>query len=120
VVDAVAGDKLITDYYLLQAEVRAFRFPELLVEEVTDDGETFMALRCPRCRDLVTGEDELKAVSPAEHWAYAWEPTGDVVFDSQEITFERGDNPDLEETLYYQHNDDHAVSLPDGWTENWD
>lgn len=117
-VEPVIGDLLISKRQELEQQIRSYRFPELVGEEVTDDGETFMALRCPRCGHLVTA-DSLSAISPAEHWAYADDVDSDDAFDYQRITFYVGESPDLDETLYYQHNDDHAVNLPDGWKEEW-
>lgn len=119
---AAHGDALIEAYYAAQNDLRGHAFPALNPETVTDDGETYEALRCPRCGGLVDA-DALYAVSPAEHWAPA-EEIGDWELDHGVITFERGENPDLDETLYYSHgmpgqDDSHAVSLPNNWTENW-
>lgn len=114
-------DELIAAYEAAQRAVRgaSHQAPALVEEEVTDDGETYMALRCPRCSGLVD-EGGLFAVSPAEHWAPNDYPDDDS-FDHHRITFDSSDRPDLEETLYYKHGDGdgHAVSLPDGWSEDW-
>lgn len=114
------GDQLIAEYESIQKAIRDYAFPALLEEEVTDDGETFMALRCPRCDGLVTNAGDLFAISPAEHWAES-DDIGDWQMDHQSITFDSSEHPDLESTLYYRHGDSpgHAVSLPDGWTEDW-
>ncbi len=116
---AAEGDALIAEYETAQAAVRGHVFPRLIEDEVTDDGETYKALRCPRCGVLVN-EGELFAVSPAEHWAPNEEPD-DWAFDHQRVRFDASERPDLEPTLYYKHGDDfgHAVSLPEGWTEDW-
>lgn len=112
------GDSLIALHEKIQEAIRAVDFPQLVEEEVTDDGETYMALRCPRC-DSIVSDGDLSAVSPAEQWAPNEYPDDDA-FDHRRLTFDGSDRPDLEETLYYKHGDPgHAVSLPDGWTENW-
>lgn len=118
-VKPVPADILIGVYGHAQAALRAAVFPALVVEEVTDDGETFMALRCPRC-DGIVSDAGLVAVSPAESWDYS-EEIDDDAFDRHRVTFVQDERPNLEETLYYMHGDlpGHAVSLPDGWTEDW-
>lgn len=114
-IEKVEGDALIRIYETAQKMVREAVFPALIEEEVTDDRETFMALRCPRCGQLV---DELYAVSPAEAWSPSEDVDSDDAFDRRRITFDPSERPDLEETLYYKH-DEHAVALPDGWVEVW-
>lgn len=118
-VPRVPADALIAQYDAVQAELRDAVFPRLEVEEVTDDGETFMALRCPRC-DGIISDGTLFAVSPSEHWGPNDYPDDDA-FDHSRITFDSSERPDLEETLYYLHGDNpgHAVSLPEGWREDW-
>jgi hypothetical protein len=120
-VTPVPGDALITAYEAAQMELRdaTDSFPRLAEETVTDDGETYLALRCPRCGNIVSDGD-LFAISPAEHWAPNDYPDDDA-FDHQRVTFDSSERPDLEETLYYQHGDSpgHAVSLPEGWSEDW-
>lgn len=110
------GDALIEKIAAMQADLEATTFPELVEEEVTDDGETYMALRCPRCGLTVEAED-LNAVDVSERWSEADDTYSDEVFDRCTITFTRGDNA-YGETLYYLHTG-HAVSLPDGWKESW-
>lgn len=115
-IEAHSGDALIAEYERLENAVRQTVFPRLFVDEVEDDGETSMGLRCPRCGTLATA-DNLAAVDRSTRWNYASEPDDDA-FDHRRITF-NGEGDDHEETLYYLHNDSHAVSLPDGWTEDW-
>lgn len=109
-------DTMIERYEALAAEITATVAPRLVVEEVTDDGETYMGLRCPRCGTLAD-EDNLAAVDQSTRWNYADAPDDDS-FDHQRLTFNGADD-EHGETLYYLHNDSHAVSLPDGWTEDW-
>ena len=119
-VESVPQDALIEAYDRAQSELReaSESFPRLVVDTVTDDGETYMALRCPRC-GLTVDDGELYAISPAEHWGPN-DYVDDNAFDHQIVTFDSSERPDLEETLYYMHGDNgHAVSLPDGWTEDW-
>jgi hypothetical protein len=99
--------------------VRDHDFPRLLVVTVEDgeelrwdDGE----LRCPVCDMRVYGET-LAAVTVDEHWCYNYD-TDVKSFASKRVTFDSDTDRDLGETLYYLHND-HGVSLPDGWTEDW-
>lgn len=111
------GDALIARYFELEVEIRSAQFPKLAVEEVTDGGETYMALRCPRCGSLAT-EDNLAAVDRALRWSYVHEPDDDS-FDHQRLLFNGDGDGDYDATLYYLHNENHAVSLPEGWTEDW-
>lgn len=108
------GDKLIEQWYALAEQITATEFPRLEVEEVTDDGETYDALRCPRCGGLAD-EDSLAAVDQSIRWNYA----EGIDMDDEGVTFDGGGYSDYGSTLYYLHNDDHAVSLPEGWTEEW-
>jgi hypothetical protein len=120
-VTPVPEDDLIRRYEAAQAELRegTDKFPRLVMQEVTDDDETYWTLYCPRCEHSV-GDGDLYAISPAEHWAPN-EYLEDDAFDRHRVTFDSSERPDLEETLYYQHGDlpGHAVSLPDGWKEDW-
>lgn len=109
-------DTLIARYEALAEEIRHAEAPRLTVEEVTDDGETFMALRCPRCGTLAD-YDNLAAVDQSTRWNYADAPDDDS-FDHERLFFDSADH-EAGETLYYLHDDDHAVSLPEGWTEEW-
>ena len=115
-VPRIPEDALIAQWEQLKEDLRAATFPALVVEQVTDDGETYTALRCPRCGRLIARGD-LRAVSPAESWDYNEQIDGDIPM----VSFGQPDNPDLEETLYITHGDNpgHGVSLPDGWTEDW-
>lgn len=113
------GDALIEQLDALFEQIRAFPFPALVEEEVTDDRETFMALRCPRCGGLAT-DDNLHAVDYALRWSGSDECDSDSAFNYRTVTFSGdGGSGDFSETVYYLHNEDHAVSLPDGWTEAW-
>ena len=111
------SDKLIEQIGALFDQIRSSDFPALIPEWVEDDGETFPALRCPRCGYLVESDD-FYAVSFAEHWTSANDLEGDATHERSRIYFSNDEIPELEDTLYYRH-DDHAVSLPDGWREDW-
>lgn len=112
------GDALIKQVDTLLDQIRAFPFPALVEEEVVDDGETFKALRCPRCGGLVA-DDELISVDASFRYNYAEAPD-DAAFTYRDLQFE-GSDSDYDETIYYRHGDNpgHAVSLPEGWTESW-
>lgn len=113
----IPGDALIIQWLNLPDEIRAIDFPRLEVETVTDDGETYEALRCPRCGYLVeTGE--LYAVDNSLRLAEAYE-IGDEDFQHKSIVFD-SENADAGATIFYQHGyGGHAVSLPESWTEDW-
>jgi len=117
-VPRVPEDALIAIYEAAKENLRRAAFPALMVEQVTDDDETYIALRCPRCGDLIE-EGDLRAVSPAESWDY----NEQIEEDTRWVSFGQPDSPDLEDTLYITHGDikglAHGVSLPDGWTETW-
>lgn len=118
-VERVPEDDLITAYEYAQTNLRDAVFPQLIVDHVVDDGEEYAALRCPRCGELI-GDGDLFAVSPAEQWGPNDYPDDDS-FDHRRVQFDSSEFPELEPTLYYRHGDmpGHAVSLPDGWTEDW-
>lgn len=111
------ADKLIERLGALYKEIRAAQFPRLMVETVTDDGETFEALRCPRCQGLVDADD-LYAVSPAESWDHAYDVDSDAAIENRTVTFYAPGGAEWGDTLYYLHHD-HAVTLPEGWQEEW-
>ncbi len=114
--DTIPEDDLIAQIGELFEKIRAAEFPELTVEEVTDDGETFTALRCPRCDRLVDADD-LYAVDFAERWTSADDVDIDSAIDYREIRFSFDELGEFGDTIYYRH-DDHPVNLPDGWTES--
>jgi hypothetical protein len=94
-------------------KLRTAELPELVKEEVTDDGETYWALRCPVCEELVSDSDDLYTVDFAERWSSVtprdedWVEVseGDSTFDGAYYLHDRGPR--------------HLVRLPDGWTEEW-
>jgi hypothetical protein len=90
--------------------------PALEVTEVTDDGETWTALRCPRCGSIVDPY-ELIAVDMSIRWNRS-DDIGDEDFVRETISFAGSDHDDYGDTLFYMHNE-HTVSLPDGWKESW-
>lgn len=100
--------------------IQGATFPALTVEEVTDDGETFTALRCPTCGNLVD-EEELAVAENAERWSTV--STDGIDFDRSLIEFDYSDRPDFDNAGYYMHGDlaggrgrtIHPVTLPDGW-----
>jgi len=94
--------------------IAAAEFPALVAEEVTDDGETFQALRCPVCGSLVQ-EDELSAVDVSERWTSA--DIDGFDFEREAVSFCFDGDDDYQDTLYYLHVG-HSVQLPDGWKEH--
>jgi hypothetical protein len=118
-VEQIPEDEAILVLERAMDDLRATKFPELIEVEVEDDGDKYKALRCPRCQSLVDA-GELWAISPAESWD-SNDEIDDDAFDHRRVYFDRGDDPDLDETLYYRHGDSpgHAVSLPEGWVEQW-
>ncbi|MFT4260379.1 hypothetical protein [Microbacterium sp.] len=107
------GDNLIAEWERLTALIAKTEFPRLKVMEVVERGETFTTLECPRCGEVVRGGD-LAAVDQSVRQNYAH----DMDVDDEDVRFDNGDI-DFGATLYYLHKDDHAVSLPEGWTESW-
>lgn len=115
----VPGDVIIRVLGNIEKNLKEAEFPRLTEEEITDDGETYMALRCPRCGGSISEGGELFAHGVG--WTQEEnEPLGEWDFDHGTVSFGQPDRPDTE-TLYYTHGDSpgHAVSLPEGWTENW-
>lgn len=116
------GDFLIEKIAMLQAELRAYEFPKLTVEQVIDDQETHASLRCPRCK-LMVSPDDLYAVDTAERWNSAYELDTDEAIQHGTVTFTTsGNSGEFGETLYYLHDrggSQHAVSLPEDWAEEW-
>ena len=100
-------------------EAAAMGAPAIFIDQVTDDeGETFPAFRCPRCGNLIDTED-FYAVTPAESWIKPCDLEADAEEpEEKQITFSNDDIPELDETLYYLH-DDHIVALPEGFSEWW-
>lgn len=111
------GDALLKTMHDSIQAVKAHTFPQLLEVTVDDDGETYEALRCPVCEGLVD-DDSLASVSVDQHWCYN-ESIDDDAIDHRRITFNSDIDRDLGDTVFYLHNDDHPVSLPEGWTEEW-
>lgn len=109
------GDALIASIDTLFTQIREFEFPRLTVETVTDDGETFTAIRCPRCGHLVD-EGELVAVDFTERWNKCSDIASEDAIISRTVQFWWDERGDADETLYYKHKG-HAVALPEGWTE---
>lgn len=56
------GEDLLNEWYALATKIQHHQFPPLVVEEVTDDGETFIAVRCPHCGLIVSEGEELVSV----------------------------------------------------------
>ncbi|WP_314457716.1 hypothetical protein [uncultured Microbacterium sp.] len=91
------ADALLATIEQLQQQVWAAA-PVLMVVTVTDDGETYRALRCPVCDQLVTDSyGDLYAVDVSTRWSIA--ETDD---DHRQMSVSRGDD-DYSSTLYYLH-----------------
>lgn len=116
-IQRVEGDALIEQIGALFDKIRFYEFPRLYVDDVEDDGETYKALRCPRCGRLVEADD-LVAVSPAEDWSRADDVDSDYAIDHGLIEFSGPGGAEWDSTLYYMH-EEHAVSLPEDWREQW-
>ena len=116
---ALSGAELVELHKAVEKQLPLADYPQLVVETVTDDGETFQAVRCPVCKSIVSeGFSGLHAVDTALRWT---EPEFDMDHDEVDLYGEDDDAP-WGETLYYWHEaypKGHAVSLPEGWRENW-
>lgn len=118
-----AIDALIADYpgaAPLLHDVAAHRartttYPALTAENVTDDGETFPAVRCPWCDQIVSEGEELIVVDEAERWTRV---DGNE-YDHDRHTIDPAyDGYGDYETLHYMHEAcGNPVDLPEGWTE---
>ena len=118
-VEPVAEDGFIEWLGYAEKYLKLAEFPRLVEEEITDDGETYMALRCPRCGGSISEGGELFAHGIG--WtAEENEQLDNDSFDHQRIPFGHPDRPDTD-TLFITHGDNpgHAVSLPEGWTVDW-
>ncbi|PPH07136.1 hypothetical protein C5C71_15150 [Rathayibacter sp. AY1C1] len=111
---APTADAMLATIERLHQQVWAAA-PVLTVETVTVDGETYPALRCPACRQLVTDSGDLYAVDVSTRWS-----TAETDDERQQMSMTRGDD-DYSGTLYYLHaaGEPHAVVPPEGWTESW-
>lgn len=111
---AANADAMLATIESLHQQVWAAA-PVLTVETVTDDGETYPALRCPVCGQLVTDSGDLYAVDVSTRWS-----TAETDDENQQMRVSRGDD-DYSSTLYYLHatREPHAVVPPEDWTESW-
>lgn len=110
----MTADEMLTAITSLQQSIWG-KCPELVEETVTDDGETYQALRCPTCGTLVDDSEAFWGVDVSERWSAA-RPD----HERQELDMSDGDD-DYDSTLYYLHGDDqpHPVVPPMGWRERW-
>lgn len=95
--------------------VRNTEYPALVVEEITDDGETYDGMRCPWCGTDVANADELVALDENDRI---------TTFAADDFDWERHsvttiyDGIGQFDGLAYVHIECYRpVSLPDGWTE---
>ncbi|QHC60982.1 hypothetical protein [Rathayibacter sp. VKM Ac-2760] len=111
---APAADRMLAAIESLHQQVWAAA-PVLTVETITDDGETYQALRYPVCARLVSDGGELRAVDVSTRWSRA-EPDAE----NRQMDVSAGDH-DYGSTLYYLHRtgEAHAVVPPEGWSETW-
>ena len=89
------------------------KFPEIIVESVTDDGETYLGARCPHCK-MLFAEDTLIAVD----WGTRWSYSGEVNADEKYHLMDYGDAIEAGALHYQCGNCDRPITLPQGWTEN--
>lgn len=116
-ISELSGPELVTLFHAVMTALPKADYPQLIEEQVTDDGETYDAVRCPVCGSLVSDSDDIYAVDVALRWTSAEFRT-----DYSTVELDGGHDADYGDTLYYKHGDgksSHAVSLPDGWTEEW-
>jgi hypothetical protein len=100
-----------------QAEttIRSFLFPALIEAKITDDGETYDALRCPWCDAVITGDNDVSAVDMAERWNASTE-IDDEDFQHKQLPFYFDADSEFGDTLYYRTGCcEKPVDLPDGW-----
>lgn len=114
-----AALKAIEAYREALAGLDAMEWPALKVVTVKDDGETYPAVRCPWCKNIVE-DDDLVAVDLSERWSRV-DDLGETTIANGRVSLCSGDD-DYDNTLYYLHLDGsciNPVSLPEGWTEDW-
>ena len=89
---------------------------ELIVESVTDDGETFTGVRCPVCKELLSDSDSVYAVDSAIRWS-------PISFDEEHFRLEisPGDCEFGATDRYIHHSGDgeEHVYTATGWEEVW-
>ncbi len=104
--------EMLAIWYEIAAALPSAPFPVLIVEPVTDDGETFMGARCPYCHGLL-GDDGITVID----WAAEGTESDDVNADEEYHSMSYDHEPEME-TLHYETSCcSRPVSLPDGWTE---
>ena len=113
----LSGAELVELHKAVEKQLPLADYPQLVVETVTEDGETFQAVRCPVCDSIVShGGEGLYAVDNALRWTSA-----EFDLEHEDVDL-NGENSNYGDTLYYWHatySEGHAVSLPEGWTEDW-
>lgn len=114
---AASPEIALAAFYALSEKISELKFPELLVEDVDDDGDTFKALRCPRCRQIVSEGDGFSEVDLAIRWNPSMGISEEEFVHNQVLISTSDSNF---ETLHYRCDQcGEAVSLPEGWISSW-
>jgi hypothetical protein len=114
---AASPELALSAFYALREKISELPFPELLVEDVVDDGEEFKALRCPRCSAIVSEDDGFSEVDLAIRWNNACGISEEEFVHNQVLIV--SSDSDFE-TLHYRCDQcGGAVSLPEGWSSSW-
>lgn len=96
--------------------VRDTEYPCLVVEQITDDGETYEGMRCPWCGTDVANADELVALDENDRITTFTADDFDWEHHSVSTIY---DQPGEFDGLAYVHIECYRpVSLPNGWTEH--
>lgn len=95
--------------------VRNTEYPSLIVEAVTDDGETYEGMRCPWCGTDVANAEELAAVDENDrHTRFS---VDEFDWERRTITTVYDDSGEFDGITYLHLDCYRPVSLPDDWRE---
>lgn len=107
-------DLLLTLLATVRDRLRNAEFPEMIAHDVWDDGESYLALRCPRCESSSPDSSGIMAVDLSERWT-----TGDEEIDEERhaVSFTYDETAEYEGSHYQCAQCYGPVTLPDGWRE---
>lgn len=110
------GESILKTYYEAYSAIQEHTWPELTIETVVDDGETWRQPRCPWCEHLVE-EDSLRLIDSAERSnTIEWELTDEGTM-AEVMVF--ADDQEEFETLLITHECGNPVTLPEGTEIDW-
>lgn len=99
-------------FHRLADALPSAEFPEIIVESVTDDGETFMGARCPYCKTLLS-DDGVTVID----WGTRETVSDDVNAEVLTFSVDYGNRIEAKFLHYQTTCCERPVTLP-GWTED--